>query len=333
MSRKITDMIKGISILIMIAHHFLIYGMGGVSSEWIAFGQGLKICVAIYAVLSGYGYFFAKDKTLKYGLKKISGLLQIYWLSLFTLFFPAALLGGWKLTPKEFFIQLFALYPNLNWFAWYVFFYIFCMIVMPCVYRRLRYSPLINLGIGIIVPYAMMALLYCIPHNAEITIIHDLISCMAYFPCFLIGYLLAENKIIEKFENISLLQSPIICFIGISILIGLRCAKATLFIIQLDTIYAPLFVCFAACMFDKICKYKQIRYMFSILGKYSAGMWFFHAVFFSTYICDWFQPILQIVAWPPLLYIWLVLLSFIGAYIYQRILDGIHSTKVFQRRV
>lgn len=92
--KKTTQMIKGIAILIMLAHHFIVFPFCNLPHVVILFGQACKICVAIYAVLSGYGYFFTKEKTIKYGLKKIWGLLQIYWISLFTLFIPAAMTGG-----------------------------------------------------------------------------------------------------------------------------------------------------------------------------------------------------------------------------------------------
>lgn len=94
MEKKTTQMIKGIAILIMIAHHFIVFSVNSMPYFIILFGQACKICVAIYAVLSGYGFFFVKNKTIRYGLKKIWGLLQIYWISLFTLFIPIAMLGG-----------------------------------------------------------------------------------------------------------------------------------------------------------------------------------------------------------------------------------------------
>lgn len=90
-------MIKGIAILIMLAHHFIVFPFNNLPDLVTLFGQACKICVAIYAVLSGYGYFFTKEKTIRYGLKKIWSLLQIYWLSLFTLFIPAAMMGGGEL--------------------------------------------------------------------------------------------------------------------------------------------------------------------------------------------------------------------------------------------
>ena len=72
MTKKTTQKIKGIAILIMIAHHFRVYDFGAdFSNAWVGIGSNFKICVGIYAVLSGYGYFFAKEKTLTYGLKKV----------------------------------------------------------------------------------------------------------------------------------------------------------------------------------------------------------------------------------------------------------------------
>ena len=95
MKKETTQRIKGIAILIMIFHHFISYGYGTpVSQPWVELGAACKICVGIYAVLSGYGYFFSKEKSIQYGLKKSWGLLQEYWISLFTIFVPCALLGG-----------------------------------------------------------------------------------------------------------------------------------------------------------------------------------------------------------------------------------------------
>lgn len=94
MTKKTTQLIKGVAILIMIMHHFIVIPFSQLPYLVTLFGYSCKICVAIYAVLSGYGYFFARKKTVKYGLNKIWGLLQIYWISLFTLFIPAAMRGG-----------------------------------------------------------------------------------------------------------------------------------------------------------------------------------------------------------------------------------------------
>lgn len=86
-------------------------------------------------------------------------------------------------------IQMFGLLPNLNWFVWYVFFYIFCMLVMPllCRYRVFRFKPLVNLGMMLVAPYVFEVVLHMMPNYEANTMIHDLFSCFLYFPCFLVG--------------------------------------------------------------------------------------------------------------------------------------------------
>lgn len=64
MSKKTTQTIKGVAILIMIMHHFIVIPFTEFPYVVILFGYACKICVAIYAVLSGYGYFLPKRKQL-----------------------------------------------------------------------------------------------------------------------------------------------------------------------------------------------------------------------------------------------------------------------------
>lgn len=327
MDKKTTQMIKGIAILIMIMHHFCTTTLfPDLSAGFVKFGAACKICVAIYAVLSGYGYFFAREKTVKYGLKKIWGLLQIYWISLFTLFIPAAIFWGWKVTPWQLIVQLFGLLPNLNWFAWYVFFYIFCMLVMPllCKYRVFRFRPMVNLGLMLVVPYVFEVVLRFMPNYRTSTIVHDLFSCFLYFPCFLVGYWMAENKVVERAKQMKWFRNPIICVVGMLLIFPVRQAISSVAGFLLDVFYAPLLICLAANLLESV-YWKPASLILGILGKYSTGMWFFHAVFFSTYVCDWFQPILKLISWPPLMYAWLVILSLAGAFVYQKILDGLRA--------
>lgn len=323
MNKKTTQQIKGIAILIMILHHFIVIPFSELPYIITIFGNACKICVAIYAVLSGYGYFFAKQKTIRYGLKKIWGLLQIYWISLFTLFIPAAIIGGWKLTPWRLIVQLFGLLPNLNWFAWYVFFYIFCMLIMPllCRHRVFRFNSLVNLILMIVVPYMFEVILHIIPNFQDNTILNDLFSCFSYFPCFLVGYWMAENKIIDKTKYIKWMGNPMINLTGIAFVFCARICISSVAGFLLDVFYAPVFICCFVNVLERV-ECKPVSKVLSFLGEYSTGMWFFHAVFFSTYVCDWFQPVLNLVMWPPIMFMWLVVLSFAGAYGYQKLLVG-----------
>lgn len=328
MTKQTTQMIKGVAILIMIAHHFLVYDFGmGFSNTWVGIGSHFKICVGIYAVLSGYGYFFSKEKTLKYGLKKIWGLLQIYWISLFTLFIPAALYGGWKLNAKNLIINLFAFGPNLNWNAWYVYFFMFCMLTMPFIHKIFRFNLLVNLSIAVVVPYSIETAIHVlVPNYQEITVLQVLFDCMHYLSIYFVGYLMAQYNVISKLK--------IHWFVGLAlmaaaVLLRMALRHINTFGFNMDIIYAPLFVVGGAKFLGGL-KAKWLS-VFSILGKFSTGMWFFHAVFFSTYVSDIFQPILLLVKQPVLMFLWLVLLSLAGAFIYEQILRGaeklIHSIK------
>lgn len=230
------------------------------------------------------------------------------------------------MTPYQMIVQMFGLLPNLNWFAWYVFFYVFCMMVMPvlCKYRVFRFKPIVNLGLMLIVPYALEVVLHMMPNYETNTIIHDLFSCFLYFPCFLVGYWMAENKIIEKTKKIRWMCNPVMCLIGIAVIFSAAIFVRSVAGFLLDVFYVPVIICFTVNLIKKIV-YLPVTAVLKILGKYSTGMWFFHAVFFSTYVCNWFQPILKLISWPPLMYVWLIVLRLAGAFIYQKILDGLRA--------
>lgn len=323
MGKEMTTKIKGIAILIMICHHFIVIPFSEFSVFVKAFGAACKICVAIYAVLSGYGYFFSKEKTITHGIKKIFGLLKIYWVSLFTIFIPAAIIGGANLTLGRIILEVFGLYPNFNWFAWYIYFYILCMLVMPFIYKKLRFRPIINLGLLLVGPYLIELVLYCVANNNQMILVNELISCMVYFPCFLIGYWMADNKIIEKYKSLMLSKFFIFNIIGIAVVFILRILVHEVLGFLLDVFYAPALICFFVGGFESLSEFRLVNELFIKLGKYSTSMWFFHATFFSKYVCDWFQPILLLVSWPPLMFVWLVALSFLGAVICQKVLDGL----------
>ena len=101
---------------------------------------------------------------------------------------------------------------------------------------------------------------------------------------------------------------------------------------NMDAVYAPMFVLGAAKVFEEL-KGKWAG-IFSVLGKYSTGMWLIHSVFFTTYTKEYFQPVMTAVKWPPMMFVWLVVLSFVLAFIYRKILDGIQNVmKILKGKV
>lgn len=68
MDKKITQMIKGVAILFMILHHVLIQEYWSVPGAPIltrfevGIGSVFKICVVMYAFITGYAFFILKKK-------------------------------------------------------------------------------------------------------------------------------------------------------------------------------------------------------------------------------------------------------------------------------
>ncbi len=90
-----------------------------------------KICVPMFTFLVGYGYAFAKEKNIIHGLKRIWHLLCYFWLILLGIFLPTAILaGGYHPSISNVLENMFGLESNLNWYSWYVYFYIFAMLIM-----------------------------------------------------------------------------------------------------------------------------------------------------------------------------------------------------------
>lgn len=132
------------------------------------------------------------------------------------------------------------------------------------------------------------------------------------------GYLMAQHDIIGKMQ--------LSWFCGLLLMIGAISLRIVFrhintFGFNTDAIYAPIFVLGAAKFFEGI--QGKFTKVFDVLGKYSTGMWFFHAVFFATYVKDYFQPVMTVVKPLPLMYVWLVMLSFAGAVFFRKLLDGI----------
>lgn len=142
---------------------------------------------------------------------------------------------------------------------------------------------------------------------------------------------MAENRVLERSSKIRLLRNPIVCMLGVFAIFAARVVVSSVAGFLLDVFYAPALICILVNL-SKTFDCKPISAALNCLGKYSTGIWFFHAVFFSTYVCEWFQPILRLVSWPPLMFVWLVVLSLVGAVIYQKILDGLHTLSRLVKR-
>lgn len=278
-----------------------------------AIAHTCKICVAIYCFLTGYGYAFSKNKNLRYGLTKCADLLKRYWLQLFLFFIPVAIISGYKLSPQLLVRNLFGLSPNLNFFAWYVYFYIFAMLILPVFtnWEKLWKKPWICLFSIVGLCYVAAAALHSLPIYESNILIADLFNCMIYFPGVILGYVCARYKAFEYLDS-KLPKSPWIYAVAAIAILLCRTIISSIMGLPLDIYYGSLFV---YCCY-RVIKHKWMKYpgkALSVCGKYSTPIWFFHAVFFSTYIRDYCQWIIWLPRNPIFVFIWCMLICLLVA--------------------
>lgn len=299
-----SQIIRGLAIIFMIILH-----TGG--------SVLFKICVPLFTFLVGYGYNFAKQKNLKHGVKRIWHLLSYFWLILLGIFLPIGIVcGHYHPSIPSLLTEMFGLESHLNWYSWYVYFYIFAMILMPVFSRIIDRLSIIGGGSLII-----LSLLVCFfirnIHNWSANIwlqaIFDSFLCT---PVMISGYWMARYKIYSKIKTAS---SPawLIPYLLVGIaLFGIRHLPYMTFI---DFLIIPVFIGVVALCFEISSKSKIyikikdfLSFVFQYLGKESMNMWFLHALFFSTYTIS--SAILINWVHIKFLYvIWIIILSYIFA--------------------
>lgn len=332
-SSKETLFIKGVAILLMITNH--LYPI----QEWIYHGNEFigiqigqksleayigsfgKICVGIFAFLSGFGlwYIYSKRGILKgyiYNIKKLSCFLRTYWIIMFAIYIPVMeYIGIYRFDIKELCLNLLAYKTTYIRVAWYVRFYLELILTFPIYIYILNfirkniynYNSIINEIILIICIYILRIILDGVNINLY------LIEYLEYTPIVILGYSFAAHSIflkinvkVEHFINrLNKFIRYIIWGTIISIIFILRGLINEINNINMDIIYVPIFIYILLKVKNEIKSYILNRGII-LLGVYSTELWFLHAIFF---IGDY--NIQKIAYWPKIsiiILIWVLVL-------------------------
>ena len=107
--KETTAIIKGILLILMFILHFFCFpswyvkGIEYSKLSWLENFQGhFQICIAGFTFLTGYLYYFAKQKKFKYVVKKWKDILIPYWLVFGLLFLIAYLTNTYSGSIKTF---------------------------------------------------------------------------------------------------------------------------------------------------------------------------------------------------------------------------------------
>lgn len=284
--KNITVFIKGNAIILMFCNHLymvtdkvnsIAIGSKTIASYVGGFG---KICVAVFAFLTGIGiYYIFQRKSycennvmrIKYSARKIFDILLVYWGILFLFYIPVAyLFGANNYTANDLLENILLVKTSIIQSAWYVRFYVELMITLPLIYHLLKETTKIKDGIilGVIVLFHLGAYLI----NA--TYIEEYFN---YLMVVIIGFYFEKYSINVKVSNV-FKKNILISIIALLLTVSCRGVFKSIYLINTDIIFAPILVGIIRDLYYKLIP--CFRNIIIVLGKYSLELWFLHVIFF-----------------------------------------------------
>lgn len=319
--------IKGIAILFMVVHHVmglpeiwfeegLGYGQQVIGSkmlyQWI--GNPTKICVGVFAFLSGWIYYYHNTPTIRYGVKKTVQLFLQYWMILFLLFYPSGyLINGYIPSWKDLIFNVFCIHNRAVCFSWYVLFYGLCMCSLPILVKLVTDRPLID--------FTLLPVIFTVIGNAvqrvsiqKWYLMEDLHDYFYWMPVIWIGYLFAHYGLYKNVRKFSDKKYRFIFVPGIVLIPVMRGAFSEIMGMNLDVLYAPAFI---FCCFFLLNRENIAVKAFRFLGKYSLYIWLIHSIFFWKETRGFFQPMVYSVKIPIITVCLVILISLFLAVIFN----------------
>ena len=332
LDKKASDIIKGVAIILMLIHHFWGFPQWIIESnkysymlinsleiEVIIGGFG-KICVAIYAFITGYAIYINRCKyvSLKYRVMKIIKLLLNYWIFAFGFIIVGYLMNERLPDLIHFIHNLFggstAVFEYGKGYicvtmAWYVSFYISIMLILPILLIHTNKGFFVDAFLMSII-FPVMYYIFNITSMSSIPIIGGLLSnILIYGKCVLIGYYIAQYKVFEIINDLLKINSLLKVVLAIIICISIFIMRTEIPSLHLDYIYAAVFVFAIILMYKECIKYKVftwIEKVILLISTESLNIWFIHSIFFTPerklqFIAYWLKNSVLIVLWTILL--------------------------------
>lgn len=297
-SKKDTAAVKGLAVCLLLIHHLY---MGVLPAPMSFFGNSpltvfatlSKVCVAVFALLSGYGVAisFRNRKedvsVIAFQKKHLLGLLKPYWLVYAVFFILSAFFAREEFSiaacygtgVKGFFsalAEIFALRPlfgtgTLNQTWWYMEAALVLYLLFPLFYRLCEKVPYLLLPVT-----ALPLIFYTIFGNN----VWDTCREIYWFFPFCVGIFLAQRNLLSRFCEMCE-KSRAKCT-AVSFLILLVCTVLRARIgLAFDTFFALSILLFMRCVF---CRMPIVGGVLSFLGKYSADIFYTHSFFYCYFV-------------------------------------------------
>ena len=306
-TKKQSVMIQGIAVLLMMYHHFFLnpselalsYGNIELVKSTAWFG---KICVGMFAFVSGYGIYYGlsalQNERLLTALRlsyrsillRLLRLFGKYWYVL--LVFKAIDFGIRKepFYPAEFWKNFFAIDVSYNGTWWYMQQYVLMMLLAPLLHllfasfrekerrtKRIFYGAI--MAVGIVTGF----FLWLQDPEGFLAFIHELRP--SFLAIFFVGYLFSRFSVYKKIsEKISIEKMPgilkaVIGLVLIAAMVGLRIwVTPDPSFARYDFVIVPIFVTGVLLLLEQV---KVLAEASLFVGKYATYMWLIHTFLFA----------------------------------------------------
>ena len=320
---RMSNVLKGIAIILMFVHHFFTFPewyTGSISYPELTgfaalFQQPTRLCVPIFAFVTGYTYRYKEHREQRYSLRKITDLLAHYWLVMVILYLVALLTGTLTLSLKGTVLEALGLHTPVMYFCWYVPFYCLTMLWLPLVKELTPDSPWKRGIVGLVLPIAVTRTVGMLTGLSAIDDVS--VSFSLNWPTVVMGAAFAETHGFERMNAAfnrwvrSYRLRPLLCWI---VMIAAFMARyfvqlvtlgqveirglETPLAVNLEFLWIPFFL-WAVIRLFSAAQRGPIRKGLESLGRHSEVMWLLHCAFFNVSAAVT-QPLLY---WPgnPLL--------------------------------
>lgn len=302
---------------------------------WLGFLS--EICVGMYCLCSGYAHYRLGETnglTPKRNGKRLLKFIINFWIVCTLFSFIGLFVNGGKEIPGgmiTFLENLTMLNFSYNGAWWFALTYVYLVIFSRLICKAIKNCNSIVTVILLFAQYGAREIimhLWTIPAGSGRLVSYPLTQLQNFFgPVLLtygIGMLLAKKNVISKLGSFWLDKLPKAHNYLLFTLTVLGCAVVC---VLEKSILMPVFAIFIFIVFQLWQKSKFTEKLFLYLGKHSTNIWLTHMFFYLRL----FQGLVQKAKYPPLMFLFMMVLCIASSYIigliYKPILKGLKLAK------
>ena len=292
LTKEKSNIVYGIAACLMVFHHLFgfpervpdtyipMFNFGSLHMETI-FAYFGKICISLYAFISGYGLSQkAKQKSNVFHIiiNQLKKFYIRYWI-VFLIFVPYGIIKQiYSVNYFELFGNWVGLFCSYNAEWWYVKEYIMMLFLFPFIYLAYTYSKK--------------------KIKAKPRITSD---SFRYIMVFILGMIFSEESIFECIDQKNQKKYFWTCICVILVLVARTTIGGSG---HLDIIFCPILIYGICILTEAELVRKSISPVIKILGKYSMYIWLTHT-FFAYY---YFQELVFMAKYSMVIFVWTIVL-------------------------